>query len=276
VNAVAAPADRRFRRAHVKPLRRRGWRALAWPVTLYACGIAAVAVALYEGANLGAGARMLQVDRISVRGNNRLSNGEVLMLLSAMRGESVIRTDLAVWRERLLTSPWVKDAALRRSLPSTIEVVVSEREPMALGRIRGDLYLIDDQGFVIDAYGPQYADLDVPIVDGLAPKTDGIQTDPVRAELASRLLTSVAPDADVARRVSQINVADPHDAVVILTGDPAFVHVGEDRFLPRLRSYVDLASALRKRVPDIDYVDLRFDNRIYVRPAKTGGRKSGA
>jgi hypothetical protein len=30
---------------------------------------------------------------------------------------------------------------------------------------------------------------------------------------------------------------------------------------------VDLAPALRKSVPDIDYVDLRFDERLYVRPA---------
>src|SRR5262249_56571485 len=32
-------------------------------------------------------------------------------------------------------------------------------------------------------------------------------------------------------------------------------------------SYLDLAPTLRERVADIDYVDLRFDDRIYVRPA---------
>ena len=29
-----------------------------------------------------------------------------------------------------------------------------------------------------------------------------------------------------------------------------------------------LAPALRERVPAIDYVDLRFDERVYVRPAR--------
>jgi cell division septal protein FtsQ len=33
-----------------------------------------------------------------------------------------------------------------------------------------------------------------------------------------------------------------------------------------VQSYVDLAPALHQRVPDIDYVDLRFDERVYVRP----------
>ena len=49
--------------------------------------------------------------------------------------------------------------------------------------------------------------------------------------------------------------------------DAAQLHIGDDKFLERVQSYVDLAPALRKSVPDIDYVDLRFDERLYVRPA---------
>ena len=41
----------------------------------------------------------------------------------------------------------------------------------------------------------------------------------------------------------------------------------QDRFLPRLEAYLDLASTLRDRVENIDYVDVRFEDRIYVRPA---------
>ena len=67
-------------------------------------------------------------------------------------------------------------------------------------------------------------------------------------------------------RLSQIDVADLHDAVVLLEGDPALLHLGDDQFVERLQSYLELAPALRERVPDIDYVDLRFDERVYVRP----------
>jgi cell division septal protein FtsQ len=59
---------------------------------------------------------------------------------------------------------------------------------------------------------------------------------------------------------------------VILNGDPAVIYVGEDRFLPRLESYLELAAAVRERVADIDYVDLRFDERIYVRPVQARRR----
>jgi cell division septal protein FtsQ len=72
----------------------------------------------------------------------------------------------------------------------------------------------------------------------------------------------------VARRLSQVDVSDLHNASVILSDDPAVIQLGEDQFLARLQAYLDLAPTLRQRVADIDYVDLRFDDRIYVRPSR--------
>jgi cell division septal protein FtsQ len=292
VSAVAAPADRRFRRAHVKPSRRRrNWRAVVAPAIRYGVASVVVAFALYRGARVSANAHLLKVDRIVVHGNERLSRGEVLAVLSGLRGESLLWTDLDAWRRRLLASPWVRDAALRRSLPSTVEVVVSERQPIGIARINGgEMYLVDERGVIIDQYGPQYADFDLPIIDGLettagraVSATSGSGsgapdslTDERRAELAARLMASLRARPQVARRVSQIDVTDLHNATVILGGDPALIQLGEDQFLPRLQSYLDLAAALRERVPDIDYVDLRFDDRIYVRPASAPrGAKAG-
>jgi cell division protein FtsQ len=224
---------------------------------------------------VAAATHMLEVDRIVVRGNERLSKGEVLAVLNGLRGQRLMRVDLDDWRRQLLASPWVRDAALRRALPSTIEVVISERQPIGIGRINGDMYLVDERGVIIDQYGPQYADLDLPIVDGLsASQADsGSMTDESRAELAARLIAALKARPEVARRLSQVDVTDLHNATVILTGDAASIQLGDDQFLTRLQSYLDLAATLRERVADIDYVDLRFDDRIYVRPAKA--EKSG-
>ena len=271
MSPVAAPADRRFRRAHVKPSRKRGaLHAFVRPAVQYGLLALLAVYTAYWMTGVVAHAGVLRIDRIVVQGNERLSSGDVMAVLNGLRGENIVWTDLAAWRTRLLSSPWVRDAALRRSLPSLVEVVVSERTPVAVGRINGDLYLIDEVGVVIDRYGPQYADLDLPIVDGLAatPGADAM-TDQARAGLAARVVAALRPQPDVARRLSQIDVTDAHNAAVLLTGDPAVIYVGEDRFLQRLQSYVELSAALRARVPDIDYVDLRFENRIYVRPVKS-------
>ena len=280
MSPVAAPSDKRFRRAHVKPARRRRTvAAIAKPLATYSIVAVLFAYGVYRVSLVAAHAGVLQIEKINVHGNVRLSKGEVLAVLNGLQGQSLVWTDLDAWQKRLLASPWVRDASLRRSLPSTVDVAIAERRPVGIGRITGDMYLIDERGFVIDQYGPQYADLDLPIVDGLSMRSagtgipgaemaedGGLATDEARGDLAARLIASLSAKPAIAKRLSQIDVSDLHNATVILNGDTAVIQLGDDQFLQRLESYLDLASALRERVAEIDYVDLRFDDRIYVRP----------
>jgi len=274
MSAVVAQTDRRFRRHQVKPARhRRTWRSFVAPGVALLAVVALALFAFVRGRALIARAGMLHVDRIVVHGNERLSKGEVLGMLDGLRGQSLFGTDLDAWRRKLLESPWVQDAALRRSLPSTVDVAISERAPVGVSRVGDAMYLVDERGILIDQYGPPYSDLDLPIIDGLATTSaDGTASDAARAEFAARIIASLRTRPDIAKKVSQIDVSDLHNASMILSGDPAVIYVGDDQFVQRLQQYVDLAPTLRERMPGIDYVDLRFDDRIYARPA--GGAKA--
>ena len=172
------------------------------------------------------------------------------------------------WQQRLLASSWVEEAHVRRILPSRIDIQVRERRPIGIGRLSNSLYLVDASGVVIDEYGPNYAELDLPIIDGLAarPSAGAGLVDEARARLAARVISGLESRPDLADRVSQIDVSDPHDAVVILEGDPVMLRLGEEAFADRIQEYLDIAPALRERVAEMDYVDLRFDERLYVRP----------
>lgn len=274
--SVKALAEKNFRRARVKPGKRRGSRARVWwRAARIAATVTLVGYSTYRAFDLVVNAGVLKIRNISVAGNVRLSAGEVHALADGIRGTSILTADLAAYRRRLLESPWVADVALRRVLPSTIEVFVSERTPIGLCRIKNQLFLVDRTGVVIDEFGPEYSTFDLPIIDGLvrAPSSGQPALDERRADLAARVLDGIAQRADIYRRVSQVDVNDLHDAVVLIDGDGALLHLGEDRFLERLQSYLDVASALRERVQDIDYVDLRFDDRLYVRPVGTTHRK---
>lgn len=266
---VAAPADRRFRRAHVKPARRRRWRSIARLAAIYGLVLAVLAVVAYQGSSVVAQAGMLQIDRLVVTGNQRVPSSTVLAALDGLKGESLVWTDLEQWRARLLRSPWVRDASLRRSLPSTVEITVWERVPTIIARMESRLFLMDEQGIVIDAYGPEHVTFDLPIVDGLnIPKpAPGVRADEERAALAARVVTALRTIPELARRLSQVDVSDPHNARVRLAGDPALLILGEDQFQQRLESYLQIAETLRATVAEIDYVDLRFGERVFVGPA---------
>jgi cell division septal protein FtsQ len=268
---VAAPADKRFRRARVSPARKRRWR-LSW--RLAARGAAACVVvgfASYQTLSFVLASEVLTVTRITVQGHQRMSEGEVVGLLDGLSGASIVMTDLDIWRQKLLASPWVADASIRRMFPGTLAVSITERHPVGIGRIKGALLLIDRTGTVIDEFGPNYADLDLPIIDGLGVNlgADG-PPDEARAALAGRLMSDLARRPGLAARVSQIDVSDRRNAVVLLKGDTALLRLGDERFSERVQAYLDLMPALRERMPGIDYVDLRFGERVVVRPLKEG------
>jgi cell division protein FtsQ len=272
---VAAPADKRFRRARVTPARRSRFLQFTWVKAARAAGLLALGLyVVYHVMVLVLNAQALTITRISVSGNSRMSRGEVVALLDGLRGTNMVTADLESWRQKLLGSPWVAEAAIRRVLPGTLAVAISERQPMGIGRVGNDLYLIDDRGGIIDQFGPNYAEFDLPIIDGLAapPRDNGPLIDEVRAGFAAHVLASLQAHPNLAKRVSELDVRDARDAVLLLKGDTTLVRLGNEQFAERLQSYLDLAPALRERVAGIDYVDLRFDERVYVRPQGSGSR----
>lgn len=276
MSALATATDKRFRRAHVKPSRKRSPAAkYAWVAVRVLMLLVVAGYATYRGVELVAAAPSLQIGHMVVRGQERLSTGEVLALVDGLRGQNILAVSLDEWQQKLLSSPWVESATIRRVLPSTVEITVHERRPMGIGRIGTAMYLIDGKGVIVDEYGPAYADIDLPIIDGLAaaPHEGGPMIDAARAEFAGRVIAALAARPEIAKQVSQLDVGNLHDAVVILDGDPALLRLGDTEFVARLQQYVDLAPALRERLAPIDYVDLRFDDRMYVRPVKQQVKK---
>lgn len=262
--------DRNFRRARVTPGRRRSRRPrVSWTLVRRVLTALLLAVGIQQAAAFVFAAPLLRVERIVVHGNIRLSSADVQALLQELRGTNIFLADLNAAKRRLAGAPWIRDAALRRVLPSTVEVFVSERRPVGLCRLGNELHLIDESGTLIDRFGPQYAEFDLPIIDGLVSGPGGRRgsIDTSRAELAARVISAIGRNRDIAGRLSQVDVTNAQDAVVLLENDSALLHLGTDRFLERVQSYLELSGALRDRVADIDYVDMRFDRLLYVRPA---------
>ena len=274
--AVSAPNDKRFRRARVTPVAKRGRARKSRRYVGIVVLAAAILCAAYLAVSAFLTTEALTITRVTVSGNTRISRGEVLSLLDGLSGRHMLLLNLEEWRRRILNSPWVEDVAIRRVLPGTVDVAIAERQPVGIGRIGDALYLLDQRGDIIDEFGPDHAEFDFPIIDGLATaetrEAGGLVVDTSRAALAMRLVAALHTRPDLASRVSQIDVSDGRDAVVLLKGDTALVRVGDGQFVERLQSYLDLAPALRREVPQIDYVDLRFGERVYVRPQATGPR----
>jgi cell division protein FtsQ len=264
------PADKRFRRSRVRPTSRRdSWRGRS--VRLLAIGGAVVLCLVMVSAVIGYvfGSETFTIKRIAVSGNNRLSSGQVQALLGHLVGSNIVAADLEAAKRNLQDAPWVDHVEIRRVFPDSVSVILTEQQASALGQINGTLFLLDDTGKIIDEYGPNYAEFDLPIVHGL---TGGdsreMLVDEQRAKVLGRLLGSLQGRADLVERLSEIDLRDPQNVVVVLKGDTAAVRLGREKFVERLSSYVELAATLRERVPDIDYVDVRYVPQLIVGPRR--------
>lgn len=267
---VAAPADKRFRRAHVSPRRRRVLDRRTWVRGALIGGLVLAAVAGIITVVRGLmTSDALTITTITVEGTMRMPEGVVREELADLVGRGTFSVDLDEWNERVRRLSWVQDASMRRILPGTVAVAISERQPMAIGRIGDTLNVIDRRGMIIDAFGPNYSDLDLPIIDGLAhsdAQALGV-LEQSRSALAVRLLSDLSRSPALAARVSQIDVSDPRNALVVLKGDTTMLHLGDALFAERLQEYLDLAPTLKENVPDAEAVVLRYGSRVFVRPA---------
>ena len=262
----AAPNDRRFHRSGLRPDHRRVGRTIV-RASKWIAGVLVIVLAGFWLTDVVLHARMLAVQHVRVRGNVRLSEGDIQALLDGVRGENIFRVDFEPYRQRVLDSPWIASVAMSRVLPSTVDVRVAERTPMAVARIGQQLFLVDDTGVIIDEYGAAYRDLDLPIVDGLmsSPAGRGPLVDQQRVSVTAAFLSALTVRPDLFERLSQVDVTNPHDITVMFDHDPVWLHLGEDKFLDRLNRYLELVPTLRERFVDMDYVDLRFGDRVFVR-----------
>ena len=273
-SGVAAPADRRFRRPDVRPGTRKQIGLFVWRIARVGLVVGATLMAGTWGARALLESSLLTVKHITVYGNSRLSTQEVEALLHGLRSERILNVDFGAYRKRVMDSPWVADVSIRRVLPSTVVLRVVERVPMAVARLGPQLYLVDSTGAIMDEFSAQYREFDLPIVDGLvAASRSGPVTDAARVLLTGRFIDALASRPDLRKRVSQVDVSNDRDLVAILDNGPEALHLGDARFVERLTTYFEISQTLHEQFSELDYVDLRFDERVYVHPR---GRSSAA
>lgn len=203
----------------------------------------------------------LKVGRVEIRGSRFLAEQDVRDLLGSAVGGNILGLDIEALKGRLRSSPWVADAAIARALPDTLRVEIKERAPLALAEADG-LQLMDEDGTLIEPYGPRTSAFDLPIVRGLK----GASPDQVRerAQRAGGLLRDLG---ELSAEVSEVDVQDEADLRVVLRGAGEVLRMGVPPYRKKLQTYLELRPDLERRCPAAEYFDLRFRDRIFVHEA---------
>jgi len=257
--------------------RSRRWRTVLRWACLIGIQVALLAALGFAGRQIYLAvitSRHFDVRSVAVAGTVHARQDEIRDLAAFAIGANLFRVDLERLRDEVRRHPWVLDAAVRRSLPGTVEIRVTEREPAAIASYRGEAWLVDATGRRLGEFGPEVAAFDFPVLTGIEslPRTEAVRR--IR-QGAAAIGAIAAHDAALARTISEIDLSAADRLIVRLADGSPLLYLDNDEPLRNLEQY----AAIRGRIPSaipaaspgdapkIAYIDLRFRGRIAVMPA---------
>lgn len=110
----------------------------------------------------------LAISEISISGQTLTSEQAIFDALAIPPETPTLAFDIAAARERIAALPAIDTVSVRKTLPGHIEVLVTEKEPVARWRVDGVTFLIDGVGTQIGEDHGDYSELPLVIGDGAA------------------------------------------------------------------------------------------------------------
>ncbi len=249
----------------------RSWSFYRRMLVLGIVGIAGITAATVAGQFLlySPQVALLKPDQVELTGNHIVSREAVLQQFARDRGHSVLSIPLDARRSALEELPWVESASVQRILPNRIRIELTERTPIAFLRNGTELALIDAHGVILDR--PRAQNLQFPVVTGLSENMP-------REERGRRMQTyqEFVKDIDLVRagssdRVSEIDLANPKDLRVVMTGiaaanDPQAVTIqfGVSDFAGKYRMVIENFSQWQASNGRVRSIDLQYSRQVIL------------
>ncbi len=233
--------------------------------TLGVLGFAAVA-GLYEGGHVGLGPSEAQakapaagawmpVENVKAAGLVNAKRADLMKAIGVKPGDGMWGVDPHAIRERLEAMEWVDEARVAKLWPSTVRVEIVEKSPFAIWQIDQALWLVDRKGEPITRDGVE-AFIGLPLVVGRG-----------APEKAAELVELLKRFPTVQRLVkAAVRMGERRWDLRLKSGiQVRLPEEGETDALIRLVTLDEKQKLLSR---DIVLVDLRFSDRIIVKPSK--------
>ncbi len=213
------------------------------------------------------------VAHIGVIGNTNVTAQTIIERSGINEGQNIFSIRLAAAAAAVSEIPRIRSTVVQRKLPDEIQIRVTERQPAAL-MLSKDLCVLDQEGKVIEQYVPS-ENIDAPIITGkqLAGLAVGdfAEGDGIAEALQ---IIALLGEADVAGsvRISEINIDDPDNIVIVAQQSGATIYLGSGDFSAKLWRLARVNDEInhndRLQLATLERMDMRFDGII---PAKFNG-----
>jgi len=211
----------------------------------------------------------LKVRRVTLEGNRIIEANEFFQLAHVKQGSLIYDIDLPAIRKNLLSHCYVKEAIVERNLPSTVQLTVIERAPIAMVN-RAEIIYLDDEGVVLP-HSISKALFDLPVLSGVQLKSSlpfgsVVDNSDVQEALAV-LRTAKRVNSEMYHLISEIRLRGRNDMVMFTAEGGVPIFLGDGDIADKLvRLEVFWNEEIRQRgLQYLQYVDLRYSDQIVAR-----------
>jgi len=215
-----------------------------------------IAFSIYAFVNSG----LFTLKKVLIFGNRHLSYVNVVDLAGLKGGENLLTLDLEEVYDNLHSSAWMRTVSLRKELPDTLVIRMEESRPVALLQSAEGLFVVDTEGLLLErvSEAPVYF---LPVI--VHESADGSDEFMEAVKLASAI-----NDIKEAREVELVEIAGLENGArnMVVRFDGVDIRIGEGNYREKLSRYFELSREIGRRKINVDYIDLRFANRVVVKP----------
>jgi len=202
---------------------------------------------------------LLRVHEVKVVGAEKL-DAATLAAASGLKGENILFADTGKAKERLSQVAMIKDLSIERRWPGEMVIKVKERQPWGYWQVKDDIYVIDDEGFVLDNDQPGEGAPTIAQLDSDRRWLPGEQVEVHAVDLARQLIES-APRS-LGRAVVGLEYSDRSGLTAVLEGGLRATF-GDDRDLDyKISALYVLLEKARRDGREVHAVDLRFGDSV--------------
>lgn len=191
-------------------------------------------------------------------GNRHLTDDELRAFAGVHLNKSLFMVSNKEVSQRLLKSPWIKSVSVRKEFPDTLSMTIKETEPFALLNMNEHLFLIDENGKLLEELKGDSVPF-LPVIAG-----DPFKEKKGFSEALNFIKVMNAKRFSSERDHIEIIANKPHE--LSITVDGIIVKIGTGGYEEKIDRFIRLEEDIKNMGIPVDSIDLRFENRAIVKP----------
>ena len=200
---------------------------------------------------------VLAMKSLELEGNEHLTDDELRQIAGLKGNESLLALSGKKVSGKLMESPWIQSASVRKEYPSRLRIRIRETEPFALLDMKGKMFIVDDRGRLLEE-----------LRENSVPFLPVILSDPYQEKDAYRGAVDLAKaikTMGILHRSQRIEIIAHKPNEIAANIDGVIVKIGAGEYEDKLARLLEIEQELKQRNIPVAYLDLRFAKKVVVK-----------